>query len=99
MPVIYSGIIIVMNLKSSHAHQTVYICITFYTNADTELTPWSQWACFNSTVASRNRTVQNCSDVEYIDPVTNMTTTNRSCDNRTETDRRTGSSMIISLHP
>ena len=69
--------------------------LAIYTNAVTELTPWSQWACFNSTVASRARMVQNCSDVEYIDPVTNMTATNRSCDNRTETDRRTGSSMII----
>ena len=60
-------------------------------HAGTELTPWSQWACFNSTVASRIRIVQNCSDVEYIDPVANMTATNRSCDNTTETDRRTGS--------
>ena len=62
--------------------------ILFYT--DNELTSWSPWTCFNSTIASRNRTVQNCTDVEYIDPVTNMTMTNTSCDNVTEIDRRTG---------
>ena len=68
-------------------------CFSLWLYTGAELTPWSQWACFNSTVASRARIVQNCSDVEYIDPVTNMPAMNRSCDNRTETDRRTGTKL------
>ena len=68
----------------------------FYTV--TELRLWSPWMCFNRTIASRNRTVQNCTDVEYIDPVTNMTMTNTSCDNVTEIDRRTGNYILTNQY-
>ena len=79
--------------QSSHAPKHNVPSFLFYTV--TELTSWSQWTCFNGTIASRNRTTQICTGVEYIDPVTNMTMTNTSCDNVTEIDRRTGNYAYI----
>ena len=50
------------------------------------------------TVASRNRTVQRCTDMEDIDPVTNMTMTNTLCDNLIDIMRRTGNKLNNTNH-
>ena len=74
-------------------HMKDLIAVYCLAHIVTELTPWSQWGCFNDTIASRNRIVQRCADVEGIDPVTNMTMINTICDNLTDVDRRTGNKL------
>ena len=65
----------------------------YFSHIVTELTPWSQWTCFNGTIALRNRTVQRCAEMEEIDPITNMTMTNTLCDNLIDIKRRTGNKL------
>ena len=75
-----------VNISQWYNMQLIVLC-TLYVGTET---PWSQWTCFNDTAATRSRTVQNCTDMEFINPVTNMTTTNTTCVDVIDIDIRTG---------